>query len=163
MTRLMQFMALAVACLGLAGCAGLPAGDPLQVTVAGIEPMQGEGLELRMLVKLRVQNPNDTPVDFNGVYVKLDVLGKTFATGVSDEAGTVPRFGEVVVAVPVTVSVIRMVRHTLGLLDGQPIDKVTYEMSGKLNRSAFSATRFSASGEIDLRTATAPASETMPQ
>lgn len=163
MTRLMQFMALAVACLGLAGCAGLPPGDPLQVTVAGIEPMQGEGLELRMLVKLRVQNPNDTPVDFNGVYVKLDVLGKTFATGVSDEAGTVPRFGETVVAVPVTVSVIRMVRHTLGLLDGQPIDKVTYEMSGKLNRSAFSATRFSASGEIDLRTATAPASETMPQ
>lgn len=163
MTRLMQFMALAVACLGLAGCAGLPPGDPLQVTVAGIEPMQGEGLELRMLVKLRVQNPNDTPVDFNGVYVKLDVLGKTFATGVSDEAGTVPRFGEAVVAVPVTVSVIRMVRHTLGLLDGQPIEKVTYEMSGKLNRSAFSATRFSASGEIDLRTATAPASETMPQ
>lgn len=163
MTRLMQFMALAVACLGLAGCAGLPPGDPLQVTVAGIEPMQGEGLELRMLVKLRVQNPNDTPVDFNGVYVKLDVLGKTFATGVSDEAGTVPRFGETVVAVPVTVSVIRMVRHTLGLLDGQPIDKVTYEMSGKLNRSAFSATRFSASGEIDLRTATAPASEAMPQ
>ena len=163
MTRLMQFMALAVACLGLAGCAGLPAGDPLQVTVAGIEPMQGEGLELRMLVKLRVQNPNDTQVDFNGVYVKLDVLGKTFATGVSDEAGTVPRFGEVVVAVPVTVSVIRMVRHTLGLLDGQPIEKVTYEMSGKLSRSAFSAARFSASGEIDLRTATAPASETMPQ
>ncbi len=163
MTRLMQFMALAVACLGLAGCAGLPPGDPLQVTVAGIEPMQGEGLELRMLVKLRVQNPNDTPVDFNGVYVKLDVLGKTFATGVSDEAGTVPRFGETVVAVPVTVSVIRMVRHTLGLLDGQPIEKVTYEMSGKLNRSAFRAARFSASGEIDLRTATAPASETMPQ
>lgn len=163
MTRLMQFMALAVACLGLAGCAGLPPGDPLQVTVAGIEPMQGEGLELRMLVKLRVQNPNDTPVDFNGVYVKLDVLGKTFATGVSDEAGTVPRFGETVVAVPVTVSVIRMVRHTLGLLDGQPIEKVTYEMSGKLSRSAFSAARFSASGEIDLRTATAPASETMPQ
>lgn len=163
MTRLMQFMALAVACLGLAGCAGMPAGDPLQVTVAGIEPMQGEGLELRMLVKLRVQNPNDAPVDFNGVYVKLDVLGKTFATGVSDEAGTVPRFGETVVAVPVTVSVIRMVRHTLGLLDGQPIEKVTYEMSGKLNRSAFRAARFSASGEIDLRTATAPASEAMPQ
>lgn len=163
MTRLMQFMALAVACLGLAGCAGMPAGDPLQVTVAGIEPMQGEGLELRMLVKLRVQNPNDAPVDFNGVYVKLDVLGKTFATGVSDEAGTVPRFGETVVAVPVTVSVIRMVRHTLGLLDGQPIEKVTYEMSGKLNRSAFRAARFSASGEIDLRTATAPASETVPQ
>lgn len=159
MSLLLRFMALALVGLGLAGCAGLPSGDPLQVTVAGIEPLQGEGLELRMLVKLRVQNPNDAPIDFNGAYVKLEVLGKTFATGVSDEVGTVPRFGEAVIAVPVTVSVIRMARYALGMLDGQPIEKVTYEMSGKLNRSAFSAARFSASGEINLRTATAPASD----
>lgn len=163
MSLLPRFVALALMGIGLAGCAGLPAADPLQVTVAGIEPLQGEGLELRMLVKLRVQNPNDAPVDFNGVYLKLDVLGKTFATGVSDEPGSVPRFGETVVAVPVTVSVIRMVRHGLGMLDGKPLEKVTYEMSGKLNRSAFSAARFSASGEIDLRTATAPASDVVAQ
>jgi LEA14-like dessication related protein len=132
------------------GCASLPAGDPLQVTVAGIESLPGEGLELRMLVKLRVQNPNDQPLDFNGAYLKLEVLDKTFATGVSDQAGSVPRFGEAVIEVPVTVSAFRMVRYALGMLDGKPVEKVRYELSGKLNQSAFSAKRFSAAGEIDL-------------
>ena len=163
LSRLIRIGLVTAAALLLGACASLQRSDPLQVTVAGIEPLQGEGLELRMLVKRRVQNPNDAPVDFNGVYVKLDVLGKTFATGVSDEPGSVPRFGETVVAVPVTVSVIRMVRQGLGMLDGKPLEKVTYEMSGKLNRSAFSAARFSASGEIDLRTATAPASDVVAQ
>src|SRR5262245_43914380 len=59
--------ALVVAAVIAAGaCASLQRTEPLQVTVAGIEPMQGQGMELRMLVKLRVQNPNDAPVDFNG-------------------------------------------------------------------------------------------------
>src|SRR5262245_8531196 len=98
----------AVIALTLASCAGLPHGDPLQVTVAGIEQLPGEGLEMRMLVKLRVQNPNDTPVDYDGVYVKLDVLDKTFASGVSDERGSVPRYGETVIGVPVTISTLRV-------------------------------------------------------
>ena len=45
---------------------------------------KGEGLELRMLVKLRVQNPNSTALSYDGAYVKAEVQGKTFATGVSD-------------------------------------------------------------------------------
>jgi LEA14-like dessication related protein len=147
---------VAVAAFLGSGCAGLPSGDPLQVTVAGIEPLQGEGLELRMLVKLRVQNPNDEPLNYDGVYLKLEVLDKTFATGVSDQSGSVPRFGEAVVEVPVTVSAFRMVRYALGVLDGKTVDKVTFELSGKLNRSAFSAVRFKSAGEIDLRTASAP-------
>ena len=41
------------------GVAGLrdPQRDPLQVTVAGIEPLESQGMEMRMLVKLRIQNP----------------------------------------------------------------------------------------------------------
>ena len=111
----------------------MPSRDPLQVTVAGVESIPGEGMELRLLVKLRVQNPNDAPIDFNGVSLNLDVMGHDFASGVSDEAGTVPRFGEAVIAVPVTVSMMRMARQVLGMLDGEPVDKVTYAMSGKLH------------------------------
>ena len=77
----------ALVSFGLVGCAGMPAGDPLQVTVAGVEPLQGEGMELRMMVKLRVQNPNDAQVDYDGAYVRLTVQDKTSATGVSDARG----------------------------------------------------------------------------
>ena len=145
-----------VACLLLlvtlvAGCASLPNRDPLQVSVAGIEPLQGEGMELRLLVKLRVQNPNDAPVEYDGASLNLEVMGRSFATGVSDQAGTVPRFGEAIVAVPVTVSMMRMARHVLGMLDGKPVDRITYAMNGKLSgASLFGTQRFTASGEIEL-------------
>ena len=142
---------LLLATLMLTACASMPSRDPLQVSVAGIESLPGEGMELRLLVKLRVQNPNDAPVDFNGVSLNLEVNGRDFASGVSDQVGAVPRFGEAVIAVPVTVSVLRMARQVLGMLDGKPVDKVTYAMSGKLHgASTFGTQRFSAKGEFDL-------------
>jgi LEA14-like dessication related protein len=147
--------------LVLAGCAGLPRTDPLQVTVAGVEPLQGEGLELRMTVKLRVQNPNDTPVEYDGAYVRLEIQGKTFATGVSDARGSVPRFGEAVVTVPVTVSVLNVVKQVLGAMDSKaaPPDTIRYTLEGKLNGTGFGAYRFSSAGELQLPV-TPPGAET---
>ncbi len=153
--RFANLIVMGVVALTLGACSGLQRSDPLQVAVAGIEPMQGEGLELRMLVKLRVQNPNDAALDYDGVYVKLEVMDKTFATGVSAERGTVGRFGESIIDVPVTVSMLRMVRQTLGMLNGEPLDKVTYRLSGKLSGPGFGSNRFQAQGEFGLPTASA--------
>ena len=121
--------------------------------VAGIEPMQekGEGMELRLLVKLRVQNPNSAPVSYDGAYVKVEVQDRTFATGVSNAAGSVPGFSEAVIEVPVTVSMLRMVRHVIGMKDAPPADQIRYSMSGKLGSH-----RFSANGEFSLKS---PAAE----
>jgi len=150
---------LLLAAVMLSACASMPSKDPLQVSVAGIESMPGEGMELRLLVKLRIQNPNDAPIEFNGVSLNLDVMGRDFASGVSDQAGTVPRFGEAVVAVPVTVSLMRMARQVIGMLDGKPVDKVTYSLTGKLNGvSLFGTQRFSSNGELELPKSTAPES-----
>ena len=138
----------------LSACAALQRTDPLQVTVAGIEPLQGQGMELRMMVKLRVQNPNDVPIDYNGVSLKIDVQGKTFATGVSDESGSVPRFGESVISVPVTTSAIRMVHQALGMMGGgKNIEKISYSLTGKLNGPTFSSVRFESTGDLELPTA----------
>lgn len=154
MTMSRRSIVPALAALLLGGCATMPNYDPPDVTVAGIEQMQGEGMEVRLLVKLRVQNPNDQAIDYDGVSVKLEVFDKTFATGVTDVAGSVPRFGESVIAVPVTVSVLRMVRNFLGVLDGKPISSIPYVMSGKLNTGVFSAFRFQSKGEIAMPTST---------
>jgi hypothetical protein len=85
---------------------GLGRRDPVRVNLVGLEPLQGEGFELRFAVRLRVQNPNDSAIDYDGVALELDVNDKSFATGVSDSKGSVPRFGETVISVPVTVSAI---------------------------------------------------------
>jgi LEA14-like dessication related protein len=145
---------IAIAAL-LAACAALQRTEPLQVTVAGVEPMQGEGqgLEMRMMVKLRVQNPNDSQIDYNGVYVQMNVQDKTFATGVSDQAGSVPRFGEAVISVPVTISAMRMARQALGFLKNPTSNsKIKYELSGKLSGSSFNSVKFNTSGELELPT-----------
>jgi len=64
----------------IAGCSTLMGPrDPVQVQVVGVEPLKGEGLELRFLCKLRVQNLNDASIEFTGIYLALEVRGNTFA------------------------------------------------------------------------------------
>jgi LEA14-like dessication related protein len=157
MARALVLLFALSSALGAAGCASLQSRDPLQVTVAGIEPLQGQGMELRLLAKLRVQNPNDTPVDYNGVAVEMDVQGKTFGTGVSDAHGSVPRFGEAVIEVPITISAFRMARQALGMMKGggAGLGKIHYELKGKLNGSAFKTVRFQNQGEFELPTGAA--------
>lgn len=156
MSRLYRSM-LVLLLLALGACASMPGRDPLQVTVAGIEPLEGQGMELRLMVKLRVQNPNDSAIAYNGVALEMDVQGKSFASGVSAEGGTVPRFGETVIGVPVTISAFRMIRQAIGIMQGDGTRKIQYEMKGKLSGSTFSTNRFSTKGEFDLPAGTAPA------
>lgn len=145
---------LIIAALTLSACADMPGRQPVQVTVADIETLPAEGLEFRMMVKLRVQNPNDAPIEYDGVYVQLDVLDKTFATGVSDEHGSIRPFGEAVIGVPVTVSTLRIAVYGLGMLDGKPIDRINYKLHGKLSAPLFGSTSFQSQGDFALPEAT---------
>ncbi|HOM14192.1 MAG TPA: LEA type 2 family protein, partial [Rubrivivax sp.] len=131
----MRKLLLVWLCVLLAGCAGLPGQDPLNVTLAGLESLPGQGMEVRMAVKLRVQNPN-APVDFNGVAVTLELRGLDFASGVSDAQGTVPRFGETVLTVPVTVSAYALAKQALSFVAGDRA-KVDWVARGKLAGSGF--------------------------
>ncbi len=96
--------------LALGGCAGMLTRDPIRINVVNIEPLAGQGLEMRFTVKLRLQNPNETAIEYNGVALELELNGKPFASGVSDQKGSVSRFGETVFSVPVTVSAFAAVR-----------------------------------------------------
>ena len=157
MKTLTSILVVMAALGGVTSCASMQQRDPLQVTVAGIDSLPGEGMELRLMVKLRVQNPNDAPIDYNGVAVEMNVQGKTFATGVSDAHGSVPRYGESVIEVPVTASAFRMARQALGVIKGggTGLDKIHYELKGKLNGSGFSSVRFTNTGDLELPTSTA--------
>jgi LEA14-like dessication related protein len=140
---------LAAIAIALSACANMPNRDPVEVYVVGIEPMQGQGLELRMLVKLRVQNPNDTPIEYNGVAVAMEVDGRTFASGVSDAAGTVPRFGERVISVPVSISALRALRSAAAIA-GTNAERISYRLKGKLAGPVFNSVRFTSTGEVSL-------------
>jgi LEA14-like dessication related protein len=148
---------LLIACL-LAGCATLGGRDSPDVRIVGLEPLPSEGLELRFALKMRVLNPNDTPIVYDGLAVKLDLDGRGLASGVSDEKGEIPRFGEQVLTLPVSISAFSAVRQFLSRIgedqtDNEGVSKpISYSLSGKLGGGAgvTGSTRFAASGELDL-------------
>lgn len=146
MTRLLMLFAAFV----LAGCAALQPNDPLRVEVVGIEPAESQGLELRLAIKLRIQNPNEGAVSYDGTALELEVNGKTLATGVSDQKGSVPRYGENILVVPVSISAMNAVRQALVFTDGKQRDELPYVLRGKLAGGAFGTVRFTKEGSIGI-------------
>ena len=142
----------------LTGCATLSGGDSPNVRVVGMEPLPSEGFEVRFNLKLRVQNPNETALAYDGMSVSLDMDGRGLASGVSNAAGEIPRFSEVVLTVPVSISAFSAIRQLLaragnsdnpGNMLNQPI---VYSLKGKLGATAgnLRAVRFSDKGELNL-------------
>lgn len=136
--------------LTLGACALLPNRDPLNINVVGIESLPGQGLEVRLAVKLRLQNPNETAIEYNGVALDLDVNGRLLASGVSDQQGSIGRFSETVLVVPVSVSAFAALRQAVGLTQTQSLDNLPYTLRGKLAGGLFGTMRFKDSGVLSL-------------
>jgi hypothetical protein len=135
----------------LAGCAFLPNRDPISIDVAGIDPLPGEGLELRLAVRVRIQNPNDTAIEYSGSALNLDLNGRKLASGVSDAVGTVPRYGEAVLVIPVTISALDMARQALNFTNDRDRQRdVSYTVRGKLEGGLFGTRRFTDEGTFEL-------------
>ncbi|KFE56451.1 LEA type 2 family protein [Pseudomonas syringae] len=149
-SRPLRALLLSLLMVTLSACALLPNRDPLNINVVGIEPLPGQGLEVRMAVKLRLQNPNETAIDYTGVALDLDVNGKLLASGVSDQQGTIGRFSEGVLVVPVSVSAFAALRQAVGLTQTQSLDNLPYTLRGKLAGGLFGTMRFSDSGVLSL-------------
>ncbi|MDG9882177.1 LEA type 2 family protein [Pseudomonas sp. GD04058] len=150
MSRLLRHLTGLSLILALSACALLQGRDPVNISVIGIDPLPGQDLELRMAVKLRVQNPNETVIDFNGVALNLKVNGQPLAAGVSDQHGSIGRFSEQVLVVPVSITAFSVLRQAVGLSQMSSLDGMPYEVNGKLAGGAFGTMRFKDRGTFEL-------------
>ena len=103
---------------------------------------------MRFSLTLRVQNPNDGDLAFDGIALDMQINDQPLATGVSDQQGQVPRFGETLIKVPLTISAYSMLRQAMGASTLKPGQQVSYQLSGKLGGGLFSE-RFSTTGNLD--------------
>lgn len=142
---------------GLSACALFQARDPLNISVIGIEPLPGQDLEMRMAVKIRVQNPNESVIDYNGLALSLEVNGQPLASGVSDQQGRIGRYDDQVLVVPVSVTAFAMLRQAYGLSQLQSLQGMPYVLKGKLAGGVLGTLRFSDSGTLDLPKGDSPA------
>ena len=148
-------LTLCLVLASLSACALFPQRDPLNINVVGIEPLPSEDLEMRFAVTLRLQNPNDSAIDYNGAALDLEVNGRPLASGVSDQHGRIGRFSEGVLVVPVSVSAFSVLRQTLGLGQTQGFDNLPYVLRGKLAGGLFGTLRFVERGHLSLPDAAA--------
>lgn len=148
--RSVHAVILSLLLLSLSACALFPNRDPLNINVVGLEPLQSQDMEVRFAVTIRVQNPNENPVDYNGVALDLEVNGQPLASGVSDQSGSIARFSETVLTVPVSVSAFSVLRQTLGLSQTQSLNNLPYVLRGKLAGGLFGTMRFVDTGKLSL-------------
>lgn len=160
--RLKSIRLVLVACmlLFLSGCAAIYGlkEDP-KISVADIRIQDIKAMEGIFLIKLRVMNPNDVPIDLHGINCTLELNKRHFANGISDSNQSVPAFGTAVVPVEVYASVIDMIASVADLLHtaGKPSTKdkpVPYLLKGVVRIGVHGFKRevpFKSSCELSLK------------
>src|SRR5690242_11896680 len=137
--------------LVLAACANLPASAPrLNVTLANITPTEVGLFEQQYRIDLRVQNPSDEAVSIDGFAYQIEINGKPFARGVSDEHATLPRFGQAMLSATAVSSLSGLVQQ-MRQLSGGFSGELRYRVSGKFGISGGGVIPFDQRGEIGFR------------
>ena len=137
--------------LVVAGCATLSGLETPRVNISNITPQDMTLFEQKFLVQLRIQNPNDVPLEVKGMTFNLDLNGKSFATGLSNQQVTIPRFGSEVVEVEVFSGLTGILKQFQSFAAGGA-PRFTYRLRGKayLDKPASISLPFDEQGEIEL-------------
>lgn len=114
-------------------------------------------METIFLVELRVLNPNDEPLNVEGVTCDLEIDGRHFAAGIANGSHQVPAYGAALVPVTVYASMFDMVASVVNRIQaantgqqGQPMD---YTLHGKVRLDSGGLQRnvpFESSGSLSL-------------
>ena len=114
-----------------AGCATwFIKGEPPEVLVTNVTPLDATLFEQRLRVDLRVRNPNDFDYHLTGIDFTLNLNGKRLARGLGSKEVTIPRLGDAVMTVDTTTSTLDIVRQLLEFSQKQDL---TYDIKGVLH------------------------------
>ena len=135
----------------LTACAGVDSyRDPIRVTVSGIQVLESTLLEQLYLVTLRIQNHNEEPIAIRGGSFDLEINGKDFGSGVTDQAVTVPGYSDAKVEVRMVSTVFGMLRLIQSMRE-RTDQSMQYEISGRLSaEGVLGGLPFREAGEISL-------------
>jgi LEA14-like dessication related protein len=134
----------------LAGCAGLRARpEPPSLVLANLRLTGATLFAQTYLLDLQVQNPNDFDLAIDGLACEILLNGQHFASGVSDRAVTVPRYGMGAVQVEATSTLAGIFRQITELERNQA-QSFRYQLRGHVRLRGFGRLPFDQSGELSL-------------
>ena len=126
-------LCLLTAFSGLAGCSGLfQTLERPRINIANITAQEVKLFEQVFDLELRIQNPNDLSLEINGLAFELEVNGKRFATGVSNQNVTVDRFSSAVIHVEAITTLWGFLRQ-IAEYQQTRTPHVTYRLKGSIS------------------------------
>ncbi len=144
--------AAAAALALLAACALIkPKLEPPRLSIVSVEFGRSDLFAQHLLVRMRVENPNDLALPVEGVSYTLDIAGEQAAQGFSSASFTVPALGEAQFDMNVTANLagtlLRLFAH------GVPSGEIDYHIVGKvrLARGLLRSVPFEQRGKLTLR------------
>lgn len=142
---------LPLVALLLAACAALqPYAETPRVSLVSIRPLDMQMLEQRYALRIRILNPNRVALPVAGLSYTLEVNGREFAYGVSQQAVTIPPYGEAVLDVELVSNLLDLLRQ----LERPPAGGLDYRLHGRLGLSGRrSGLAFDYSGALRYRKA----------
>lgn len=133
-TRAMSIRFYLVASLFfLSGCAtmNLDYEEP-SVELVSFKALPANSFEQNFEIGLKLTNPNNFDLPFNGISYQLSVAGETLARGVAANIPTAEAYGESRFVVPVSTSLIGGIQVIRALMKNQGQD-ISYQLKAKLD------------------------------
>jgi len=117
----------------LSGCAtmNLDYEEP-SVELVSFKALPVNGFEQSFEIGLKLTNPNNFELPFNGISYQLSVAGETLAHGVAANIPTAGAYGESRFVVPVSTSLLGGIKVIRALMVSQGQD-ISYQLKAKLD------------------------------
>ena len=129
---------LAGVALTLAGCAALqPKLETPTVAVNSVKVLPGQGLNMRFLIGLHVQNPNAIPLPIHGVNYTVALADQQVVSGNSQNQPTIPAHGEQDVEIEAVADLMNGLSLANALLSNPLQQEVPYAVKASVDVGAF--------------------------
>ena len=127
-------MLLALVTLAFAGCAVLPKFEAPKLSVVNMKLQSADIFSQRLLIHMRVLNPNARELPIKGIEYRIEVDGAEFAEGLTDTPFIVPAMGEAEFDVQVTANLASALTKFLSRRGSQ--DTLDYRLIGSVALSS---------------------------
>jgi len=128
----MRLAWLASTCMLFAGCSTLKLEAP-KLEVVSMRVQSADIFSQKMLVRMRVQNPNARELPIKSISYTIEVNNAEFAQGLSDTPFVVPSMGEAEFDVQVTTNLANALTQLLGRRSAETLD---YRLRGEVALSS---------------------------
>lgn len=127
-------MAVVVVATALAGCASALKLEAPQLSVISMKVQSADIFSQRMLVRMRVMNPNARELPVKGISYRIEVNDAELAQGLTDTAFVVPAMGEAEFDVQVTANLATALTQLLSRKGSS--DTLDYRLVGSVALSS---------------------------